>query len=191
MSRGALGFITALAAIAAVVATPGAWAQLPAIPMLLVAQPQVRDPLFRQSVVLVTRHGGSRPIGVILNHPQSPAASPGDAAKLPFVGGPVAPESVLYLFQAEGNVPANVLALGDNLYLGLGKEPLNDLEHRQPPASRLRVFQGLSTWSKGQLENEIARGDWLPLPFDAEVVFRTDAAALWRELSAKANGRAI
>jgi putative transcriptional regulator len=168
-------------------------AQLPAIPMLLVAQPQIQDPFFSHSVVLVMRHGRSRPIGIILNHPQDRApGADGDAAgKTPYLGGPVSPLSVAYLFQTDGSVGANVLALGDKLYLGFGQDLLDDLSRRQPPLARLRVFKGISIWSQGQLEREIARGDWLPLPFETDAAFRGDISKMWRELLDKASGRAI
>ena len=173
--------------------SPNASAQLPATPMLLVAQAQLKDPLFRKSVVLVTRHGRSVPIGIILNHPLDVAApdTGGDLGKPAFLGGPVSPQSVVYLFQAEGGVASNLLALGDDLYLGFGQSLLDDLSHRQAAPTRLRVFNGFSAWAPGQLENEIARVDWLLVPFDADILFRADVSNMWQDLVSTVDDRAI
>jgi putative transcriptional regulator len=48
-----------------------------------------------------------------------------------------------------------------------------------------RVYAGYSGWSPGQLENEIARGDWLVRPGDANFVFFDGDRRLWPALAPK------
>ncbi|HET6718638.1 MAG TPA: YqgE/AlgH family protein, partial [Rhodocyclaceae bacterium] len=48
--------------------TPG-WAQIDGKSILLVASTQMQDPRFKRTVILVTRHGRSPPLGVIINRP--------------------------------------------------------------------------------------------------------------------------
>jgi putative transcriptional regulator len=46
----------------------------------------------------------------------------------------------------------------------------------------LRIFAGYAGWSAGQLEGEIARGDWYVVPGQPTDVFGEDAGHLWREV---------
>jgi putative transcriptional regulator len=48
-------------------------------------------------------------------------------------------------------------------------------------ADRLRLYSGYSGWGPGQLEREIARGDWRVTTGDADVVFSSDPDRVWRE----------
>ena len=50
---------------------------------------------------------------------------------------------------------------------------------------RVHVFKGHAKWSRSQLMNEIARGDWglcLATPEDLTVRWRDTGAAFWRQL---------
>jgi putative transcriptional regulator len=162
-------------------------AQLDAQAMLLVARPQLNNPLFGESVVLVTRHGRSAPFGVILNRPARAAADAADERL--YLGGPVSPLTRPFLVEMAGGAPPDLLSLGQEIYLGFGEERLAELSAREPPPRRIRRFVGFSGWGHGQLENEIARGDWSLLPLEADLLFREDAAGLWRELLQRASRR--
>jgi putative transcriptional regulator len=157
--------------------------------MLLVARPQLKSPLFGESVVLVTRHGRSPPFGVILNRPARPAANAGGDAF--FLGGPVEPDLRPFLVELAGMPPPELLGLGHKVYLGFGDRQLAAARAKEAQPRRLRRFVGISGWAYGQLENEIARGDWALLPFDADLLFREDVSGLWRELSQRASRRNI
>jgi putative transcriptional regulator len=158
----------------------------PAQAVLLVATEQLRDPLFERSVVLVTRHGRSRPFGVMLNRRAEHGASNERRDKRPareyFFGGPVSQGQLIFLARHDGQYTPRreILSLADNLLMGFGREELAALKL---PESQTRVFSGLAMWAHGQLEAEIARGDWRVLPYDAETVMRRDVDGLWRELS--------
>ena len=163
--------------------------------LLLVARPQLGSPLFAESVVLVTRHGRSRPMGVILNKPTSVTLGESENAAPPrkiFRGGPVSPQVVVYVFREEVPIQgrSDLLRLGGGVFMGMGEAAMIDLLRRKPEAS-LKVFAGLASWAHGQLENEISRGDWLVLPFDAEAVMRIDTGQMWQELIARASQRLI
>jgi putative transcriptional regulator len=182
----------AILAAASFACAPPSRAQMEATTMLLVARPQLNDPYFQRSVVLVLRHGKSRPIGVILNRPlDTPPHKEGETPATPqFLGGPVMPSGVVFMFKST-SASVDVLSLGAGLYLGFGQDLLDRMTQLQPPPVRLRVFRGFAVWSPGQLENELARGDWLPLPMAADEVLRGDVRNLWEELYAKANERPI
>lgn len=179
--------------------TIGLWngqviAQQAAEPLFLVARPQLGDPRFAESVVLVLRHGRSRPMGVVLNKPL-PHRWGKEAAgeeQILFYGGPVSSEIFVYLFEAEREVGdrPDLLSMGGSLYMGMGRGMPDEIRARQP-ARRFRLFRGLSSWGHGQLENEIRRGDWLVLPYDPELAMRADTGRLWETLIARASQRSI
>lgn len=156
--------------------------------IILVATSQIRDSMFRESVILVLRHGRSRPMGVILNKPLPRTAGAEDTEGLPppFVGGPVSPRNVINLFRLEGGSGSGLLTIDGDVHLGFGLNLLQALLKHQP-VPPLRVFFGLTLWQHGQLENEVSRGDWWILPYDADLPFRADHEKLWQELTAKAS----
>ncbi|NJD26241.1 MAG: YqgE/AlgH family protein [Betaproteobacteria bacterium] len=196
------GFSWAIRYVAAALAlslagVPALAQQLDSHALLLVATPQLRDPIFAESVVLVTRHGRSRPMGVILNKPSAyrfGAAEPGREGRRDsyavFLGGPVMPQSLVFVFRGdERNLGRrDLLNLGDGYFMGMGPGVGDSLLGGAPPAA-LKVFAGLSSWGQGQLEAEISRGDWLLLPFDPAAVMQIDTGKLWQELLARASER--
>lgn len=164
--------------------------------ILLVATRSLQDPNFRESVVLVTHHGGGGPVGVILNRPTEVPLSrvfPGNerlkpaAAKL-FFGGPVARQTLVFLFKAP-TAPKEAIVVGENLYMSLSPELLRRLLDSSMPLGDIRVFAGYSAWAPGQLEREIARGSWYLAEANAGVVFDQSPAELWSELVKRASAR--
>lgn len=166
--------------------------------IFLVAAEKLGDPNFSRSVVLVTRHGSGGPIGVILNRPTDTAMSAvfPDAVDLPpgatqiYFGGPVARRTIVYLFRAS-TPPSNNLEVLPGIYLSFDAEMLSDLLRAEGPKSDLRVFAGHAGWAPDQLENEIARGDWHPIPADADFVFRRETEKLWLDLIERASARSV
>lgn len=142
---------------------------------LLVASPTLLDPNFTRTVILVIHHGDAGAVGVVLNRPTTLAAE-----RLPqgwtilgpvFGGGPVEPEVAIGLSDGDGGA-AGWEPVGDGLWLA-------DLEAAPAAGPRIRVFAGYAGWSEGQLESEIARGDWVIVPARREDVFTTNPAGLW------------
>jgi putative AlgH/UPF0301 family transcriptional regulator len=59
-------------------------------------------------------------------------------------------------------------------------------EHTAPFEDRIkraRLFIGLCVWARGQLEREIARGDWRVAQATADIIFSPAPATLWTRLS--------
>lgn len=171
-------------------------ALLPAVPaqesargVFLIARPGLPDPNFSESVVLVAR-GADAPIGVIVNRPLSLSLAevlPGERFRrfdqpMRF-GGPVAPNALLALFAAE-SAPAGVITMAPGLHLAVDPDAIDRLLH-EPPAT-IRFFSGYSGWAPGQLDAEIARGDWFVLDADAENALRADTSKLWQQLLVRA-----
>jgi putative transcriptional regulator len=166
--------------------------------ILLVARKNLPDPFFRDSVVLVTRSGGLVPIGVIVNRPTDVPLSrvfpdiEGLRARdeTLFFGGPVMPEHVVVVFRA-AVPPAEAIEVLEGVYMSLSGELLRELLGRDNPVESLRVFAGHAGWAPGQLESEVARGDWHLVNADARMVFEMKPERLWPELERRASATTV
>ncbi|MGC2048856.1 MAG: YqgE/AlgH family protein [Gallionella sp.] len=159
---------------------------------LLVASQHMADPRFRKTVLLVTRHGKSGPIGVVVNRPENitldkmlpeyPAAKKFSL----FNGGPLFPAQVSYLVSG-GDAVENVLTISSDIYLAYDMPILGELLSGKRRYKDLRVMHGLASWAPGQLEHEIKLGDWDTMPVDDAVIFNTPPAEMWQVLHDRAN----
>ncbi len=165
--------------------------------VLLIANEEMVDPRFRESVVLVTRHGGSRAtVGVIVNKAFDlsldkvfPDFRQATQHRLHY-GGPVSQGQIVFLARA-AIPPKDALVLADQLYISSDGNSLRRLIETSTPPNRLRVFDGFASWAPGQLEEEIDRGDWYLLPVDADAVFGEPLADLWQKLLRRATQRMV
>lgn len=161
--------------------------------ILLVARKGMRDPNFQQTVLLLTSHGRQGTIGVILNRPtqaglndlfpDNPALKNGPDRL--YFGGPVSRNNLVFIYRAPSKAN-EALHVVDNIYMSMSPVILAGLLRRDAPTKDLRVFRGYAGWAAGQLEAEIARGDWHVLKADPEVVFSTAPEKLWREMTIRA-----
>jgi putative transcriptional regulator len=159
---------------------------------LLVASPQLGDPNFARTVVLITEHNDEGAMGVILNRPATTTVSDAapelenlvEAGDDVFVGGPVQPSSVIVL--AEWDEPDEVAV---PIFDGIGFVGANsDPEELARTVNRARVFAGFAGWAPGQLESEIERDDWILEPALPEDVFSADPEQLWSEVLERKGG---
>lgn len=173
------------------------WAQIDGKSILLVASTQMQDPRFQRTVILVTRHGRSPPLGVIINRPLDTGLGalfpelPEHEAKHPlFLGGPVAPNMLAFLFRSPTG-SADAIAVAKEIHLGRSAATLTELLRGQRTHTGLRIFVGYAGWAEGQLESEIARGSWHVLPVPPEVLFDQDIDRIWPELIRRATQKSV
>jgi len=156
--------------------------------ILLIAAEGMADPRFRQSVVLVTRHGRNRAaIGVIVNRVLDvpldrvfPEQKQAAQHRLHY-GGPVAAGQVVFLLHSD-TAPAAAITLAERLFISSDGDSLRRLLDAPTPATRLRVFNGFASWAPSQLEGEINRGDWHLLPVDVDALFSESLDQMWPKL---------
>lgn len=152
--------------------------------LLLVASPDLLDPNFRESVVLVTQAPDSSTVGVILNRPS--AARHSVTGEILYTGGPVLQEVTVALFRSGSPPAAPAFHVLTNIYLSM--HPANLELLAQPRARDHRLYKGFAGWAPGQLQSELARGGWHVLPADEDVLFRDDTTGLWQELYGRVRG---
>ena len=160
---------------------------------LLVAKAGMVDPIFSETVVLVVRPDDGGPVGVILNRPSTvelrslypDRAEIADRRDLVFLGGPLEPDALLFAFRSPRKPPQG-LFVADDIYLSGFSEVLTELLKHPENAGQQRFFIGFSGWAAGQLEDEITRGGWYVLHFEARTVFDMNPLTLYRELLERA-----
>ena len=158
----------------------------PLTAMLLVARAELPDFNFRDSVVLVMNNIGSAPAGIIVNRPTKMEVSHlfPDLERLArvhdklYFGGPVEIESVWFLFRSDAR-PEHAVQAFDGVYISANRELLLQLLGRDKPMDGLRIFVGHSGWAPGQLQAEIARGDWKMEAAEAGAIFEGKSEHPW------------
>jgi putative transcriptional regulator len=159
---------------------------------LLLAAPNLIDPNFARSVVLIGVHSSDGAMGVVLNRPSEvtvaqaiPELEGAVAADEPlYLGGPVQRNSVVCLAEFVDPSPAGLLVLGR---IGFPAHDA-DLQLLQGSTTRTRAFAGFAGWGEGQLEGEIEGGDWIDGAALAEDVFTDSPADLWSRVLARKGG---
>jgi putative transcriptional regulator len=160
---------------------------------LLLAGPQLVEPTFARTVVLVLEHSGDGAMGLVLNRPTGVpvgAAAPqlagvaGDDAHV-HSGGPVQPQGIVVLAEFDDPAVAALVVLDDVGVVAAGTE-LDDLPGL---VRRARVFAGHAGWGPGQLDDELGREDWIVADAHRDDAFRDDAGALWPGVLRRMGGR--
>ena len=157
---------------------------------LLVAGPQLLDPNFWRTVVLVIEHADEGALGLVLNRPsQSTIAdavpqlgSMVDPQDPLYVGGPVGPSAVIVLGKFLAPDRAALIAFQD---VGVLR---TDAAEEDIELLRGRAFIGHAGWGPGQLDGELERGDWIVEPARELDAFTERPEELWSEVLTRKGG---
>ena len=164
---------------------------------LLVATPDAPAAV-RETVVLVAVHGDQGSLGFILNRTAagityrdalvSVGIDPHDLelnGKL-CIGGPVRPDAAWLLFdgsafEASGaTLPEDSCALDPAIHVTASAEvTLEVLKHK--PGVKTLLCRGHTTWEAGELEAEIAAGQWVRTEARPGLVFDAPLSRRWSE----------
>ncbi len=153
----------------------------------LVAMPSLTetDSTFAKSVVFLCEHNEEGAMGIIINKPLN--VTLGSVLKhldiqstkkavnsVPvYMGGPVGQEHGFVIHE-----PYRSDEKEDDIVVSASKNTLADIALDQGPA-HFFVSLGYAGWSAGQLEEEIGRNDWLMVPYEKELIFKTPAEQRW------------
>jgi putative transcriptional regulator len=163
--------------------------------VFLVASPDIQDPNFAESVILLIGYDSAGSMGLIVNQRTRVdlATALPDVEELRgvkenlFLGGPVGRDRVMLLLRSRV-APEASLPVMDGLFITTSADVLRQVLAKDRAAETFHVYAGYAGWSPGQLEDEVARGDWKIVRGDDRVLFETPPADLWRHLSEKLGG---
>jgi len=163
-------------------------------PGFLIAVPQLLDPNFRQSVVLLLQQGSEGALGLVVNRETSlllkdlcldhSISYVGDPEKRVRIGGPVQPEQGLVIYGAEHVDPEGRPVI-DGLHVSASTGTLSRLCNLSK--GRFHCFSGYAGWAPGQLVKEIGEGSWILTPVDAALILDHAPGGIWAK-ALKDNG---
>jgi putative transcriptional regulator len=157
-------------------------------PCLLVSMPQLIDPHFSQTVVLLCTHNRHGAFGLVVNRPLmttgrvvvnlDPPVSTDQELEI-WIGGPVEPQRSWMLVGGDAghDEPAG-RRIADGVYLSTSPDLLRRLLEPDPPP-RTRLIVGHAGWGPSQLEAELEASAWLLSDIDGDLLFATPAERMW------------
>ena len=158
-------------------------------PAFLLSMPQLLDPNFNKTVVLLCRHSTEEgALGLVVNRRlisgrvvvnlDPPVAAERELEI--WVGGPVEPQRSWMLIGSEPDSGADeyVTRIADGLYLSASPELLRRSLGPSPPP-RTRLVVGYAGWAPGQLETELEESSWLISEVDPDLIFDTPPDQMW------------
>jgi putative transcriptional regulator len=159
-------------------------------PALLLSMPQLLDPNFARTVVLLCKHSEregafglivNRPLvttGTVMVHLDPPVATERELDI--WIGGPVEPQRSWILVGGGPENPAvsGAMQVADDIYLSTSPQLLRRLLEPDPPANT-RLVVGYSGWGPGQLERELSESSWLLSDVDGDLLFNTPPDQMW------------
>jgi putative transcriptional regulator len=161
---------------------------------LLVATPELLDPNFARSVVLIVEHQPFGAIGVILNRPDDrhvgdvlPAWEQRCAEpSMVFDGGPVERGGMLAV---AANLIDDVVGWS-SICDGVSLVDLSgDPDQIPDDAGLVRIFSGYAGWGPDQLDLEIEEGAWWVVDVEPSDVSVGEPDGLWRVVVGRQGGR--
>lgn len=157
--------------------------------VLLVAQPEMGDPNFSETVVLVLDVDDEGALGVVINQPSALLVATVfeewrdlvDEPEVLFRGGPVGTDGALALalLRDPAQVPQGFRQVVGRLGVLDLETPVDLVE---PALARMRIFAGYAGWGPGQLEDEVAEGAWYVVPSEPQDPFSSAGDDLVREV---------
>jgi putative transcriptional regulator len=158
-----------------------------AAPILLLSMPQMADPNFAKTVVLLCDYTDEGAFGLVVNRQMDepawtlvktePAVRVDPNLKL-WIGGPVDPQRTWVLMSEAQGPDEEQREICPGLLLSVSKELTLQLL-QAPPSSRSRVLVGYAGWGPGQLDQEIAASAWLTLGVDPSLIFNVPPDQMW------------
>jgi putative transcriptional regulator len=150
--------------------------------------PQLGDPNFHRSVVLMIEHGDGGSMGLVVNRGapltlgelargQSMKIASGRMQDPVFIGGPVESHRGFILHNDESVAEKHPVMPG--LYLSVTLDSLGPL--LESSVSHVRFCLGYAGWGPKQLEAEMAAGSWLFAEATAKAILEGNPSQLWEE----------
>jgi putative transcriptional regulator len=158
-------------------------------PGFLIAMPQLQDPNFEKTVVLMIEHNAQGAMGLVVNRSskltfkelaqsQELKIAASREEHCVFVGGPVEPFRGFVLHDSQA--VAERLEVLPGLYLTVTSDALEPL--LLDPHARVRFCLGCSGWGPGQLEHELTTGSWLFTEAAADSVLAQEPERVWESV---------
>jgi putative transcriptional regulator len=155
-------------------------------PVLLVSMPQMIDPNFSKTVVLLAEYGAHGAFGLVLNRRMPEPAQAMVTADEPlkihpkmylYTGGPVEPTRA-WILTARPELDTEALEVMSGVYLSASPTLVRKTLESAPDPD-VRMVVGYAGWGAGQLDVELAESSWLLAPVQSDLIFTTPFDDMW------------
>ncbi len=155
-------------------------------PALLLSMPQLMDPNFRRTVILLCEYSDDGAWGLILNRPTGKTAASvvqftpslkGDSGIEIWMGGPVEPQRGALLLPEEP-LGEDAFEVSPGVYVSASADLLRKLIEG-PPVAKARLLMGYAGWGAQQLDHELTESSWLISDVAPAIIFDTKPAEMW------------
>ncbi|MCB1044856.1 MAG: YqgE/AlgH family protein [Acidobacteria bacterium] len=154
-------------------------------PGLLLAMPDLDDPNFQKTVVLMLEHTKEGALGLVINR-ETPIRVADIFETLDLVwhgqenahvwnGGPVMREIGWILHEPTDAIAGAEVVPG----IQLATTPDKMKVLAKDPPHQMRFLLGAAGWGPGQLEDELAQGAWMTADASADLIFNTPPDHMW------------
>ena len=136
-------------------------------PSILVSMPNLNDPFFQKSVIMLCDYTPETAFGMVINRPSmlqvkdillDQQGFAGNLSHPILVGGPVQPE-LLWAIHTPDFSDDSTTKVDPQIYMSSVQEVLKGLSVGEGPA-KYHLGSGYAGWGPGQLDNEISEGSW-------------------------------
>lgn len=163
--------------------------------VLLVAKPELRHPMYGETILIAWPVGEGRHLGFILNKPTTisladafPDHGPSKSVSAPlYLGGPAMVNAVFALVASHDSPGEGATQLSPDLYLASAADTVDHVIEFE--AERARFFAGEVVWQAGQLEEELKRGAWYVFEPEPDLVLPQKTETMWQKLVHRAEVR--
>ena len=156
---------------------------------LLVAAPGMSDPFFGKSVIYILEHGEDGAMGLIINKPMIDDDIYQLISDVGFdkmqskpsisFGGPVALMRGFILHSTDYAIDGTY-RVSDSISLTTDRKIIKEIVDGRGPAM-YKFILGYAGWQRGQLEQELKRGDWLISSASPDLIFQTADDKKWED----------
>jgi putative transcriptional regulator len=161
----------------------------------LIASPDMGDPRFERTVILMVRHTSDGAFGIVINRPVGERPLAGLLEMLGekdtnvtgqvgiFYGGPVQP-GLGFVLHSTDYREAETTDIDARVAMTSSRALLRAIGSHTGPKKSLVAF-GYAGWAPGQLEGELARRAWVSAPADLMLIFDEDRDKVWETAYAR------
>ena len=165
--------------------------------VILVANPEFKDPMWGGTVLIASPLPNGGHVGVIINRPTElklgelfPEHGASQKVIDPvYFGGPFHANLLVAVVRSAEAAESGSVALTSDLMLAIGVETIDRIIEQKPASARYYI--GVVLWRPGELKMELAKQLWSVHGASTETVFHKDMEHLWDELSVARRGTRV
>jgi putative transcriptional regulator len=158
----------------------------PAPGILLIADPFLKDPNFKRSVVFLCEHQSEGSFGFLLNktyeYSLKDLVQNAEDLEIPvYFGGPVQTDTIHFLHQYPDLIQGGYEVTDGIFWGGDFEKALALIRSGQIKAGKIRFYIGYSGWAGGQLDDELKEKSWLSVKANQQLIFHKKTEEIWKE----------